>query len=199
MARYEHLVEACRARGVRTPKYPYAVWPSPEGPLVVVPAFLLYDSSFREPDLDQSEALRRAHQVGHALIDEYLLHPEPVADVPAWCRERVAITEARLAALSEDFSNVLVSHYPLVEAPTHQMFSPHLALWSGSRLTAQWHRRYPIRTAVYGHLHIPRSTVVDGVAFEEVSFGYPNEHRRHRHLFAPRVLACETTQVDGGG
>jgi hypothetical protein len=28
---------------------------------------------------------------------------------------------------------------------------------------------------VYGHLHIRRSTVHDGVRFEEVSLGYPRE------------------------
>jgi hypothetical protein len=38
--------------------------------------------------------------------------------------------------------------------------------------------RYRAVAAVYGHLHIPRSTVYDGVPFEEVSLGYPREWRR---------------------
>ena len=32
---------------------------------------------------------------------------------------------------------------------------------------------------VYGHLHIPRTTWQDGVRFEEVSLGYPQEQDKY--------------------
>ena len=41
--------------------------------------------------------------------------------------------------------------------------------------TADWHTRFRAEVAVYGHLHIPRTTHYDGVRFEEVSLGYPRE------------------------
>ena len=47
-----------------------------------------------------------------------------------------------------------------------------------------------LRTAaVYGHLHIPRTTVHDGVRFEEVSVGYPREWQRRGPVPPqPRVI-----------
>lgn len=39
--------------------------------------------------------------------------------------------------------------------------------------------------AVYGHLHIPRTTYEHGVRFEEVSLGYPREWHACTH---PRPL-----------
>ncbi len=53
------------------------------------------------------------------------------------------------------------------------------AQWCGTEQTADWHRRFRARTVVYGHLHIPRTMVQDGVRFEEVSLGYPYEQDRH--------------------
>jgi hypothetical protein len=38
--------------------------------------------------------------------------------------------------------------------------------------------RFRVAAVVYGHLHIPRSSVHDGVPFVEVSLGYPREWRR---------------------
>jgi hypothetical protein len=52
---------------------------------------------------------------------------------------------------------------------------PEFALWCGTERTADWHRRFNAVAAVYGHLHIPRTTWHDGVRFEEVSLGYPRE------------------------
>jgi hypothetical protein len=50
---------------------------------------------------------------------------------------------------------------------------------------------------VYGHLHIPRTTVHDGVRFDEVSLGYPRQWRR-RNGGEPglrRILAKEASHV----
>lgn len=73
---------------------------------------------------------------------------------------------------------VYVNHYPLVREPSRVLRYPEFAQWCGTVHTAIWHKRRRTAAVVYGHLHIPRSTVHDGVRFEEVSVGYPREWRR---------------------
>ncbi|WP_241151002.1 hypothetical protein, partial [Pseudomonas viridiflava] len=69
---------ALRSVGVVTPEDPYPVWPGPDGPLVVAPLFLLYDSLFRPPGArSAAEALTIAEQAGVVCSDEFLLHPDP--------------------------------------------------------------------------------------------------------------------------
>ena len=75
---------------------------------------------------------------------------------------------------------VLVNHFPLRREPCDVLFYPEFALWCGTVETADWHTRYNALCAVYGHLHIPRTTWYDGVRFEEVSVGYPREWRRRK-------------------
>jgi hypothetical protein len=72
----------------------------------------------------------------------------------------------------------MVNHWPLVREPTRVMRHQELAQWCGTELTADWHTRFNTAAMVYGHLHIPRSTVYNGVPFEEVSLGYPREWKR---------------------
>jgi hypothetical protein len=108
-----------------------------------------------------------------------LLHPDPYPSREAWCRARVAATEARLAALDPGLPTVLVNHYPLVREPLDILRHPEFAQWCGTDATADWHKRFGAIDMVYGHLHIPRRTEYDGVRFTEVSLGYPREwHRR---------------------
>jgi len=184
-ARYEHLVSLCRRLGVLTPEDPYPVWRGEGGPITVAPLFLLYDYSFRPTGTaTQEEALAYARSTGVVCSDEFLLHPDPWTSREQWCRERVATTEARLAAAQTP--TVLVNHFPLVREPTRVLRYPEFALWCGTELTADWHRRYGAVAAVYGHLHIPRTTHYDGVRFEEVSVGYPREWKRRTAL--PGVL-----------
>ena len=52
---------------------------------------------------------------------------------------------------------------------------PRFSIWCGTRATEEWHRRYPIDTVVYGHLHMRETHTLDGVRFEEVSLGYPKQ------------------------
>ncbi|GAA0326677.1 metallophosphoesterase [Actinoallomurus spadix] len=178
-AKYSRIVELCQAMGVLTPEDPYPVWRGPGGPAVIAPLFLLYDYTFR-PDgvTTQEAALAQAYKEGVVCTDEFLLHPDPYPTREAWCRARLAATEQRLAALDPELPTVLVNHYPLVREPTRILRYPVFAQWCGTEHTADWHLRFRAAVAVYGHLHIPRTTYHDGVRFEEVSVGYPREWQK---------------------
>ncbi|MBS7548004.1 metallophosphoesterase family protein [Dietzia massiliensis] len=174
--KYDRLVEACRAIGVDTPEDPYPLWTGPGGPAWVVPMFLFYDYSWT-PVAGQAraEALARARERRVVASDEFLIDPGPFGDAVAWCRERLVATTTRLARLDPAHPTVLINHWPLLREPTRVLRHPDFALWCGTEQTADWHRRYRATACVYGHLHIPRTTVHDGVRFEEVSLGYPRE------------------------
>ncbi|MFI9363526.1 metallophosphoesterase family protein [Kitasatospora sp. NPDC053057] len=179
VARYDHLVELCRALGVVTPEDPYPIWQGAGGPVRIAPLFLLYDYSFRAPGTTtKEESLAAAYESGIVCADERMLHPDPFPDLDSWCRERVRLTEQRLAACDPDVPLVLVNHYPLVRHPTEVLWYPEFAQWCGTELTADWHRHFNTAAMIYGHLHIPRKTSYDGVPFEEVSLGYPREWRK---------------------
>ncbi|MFD8478611.1 metallophosphoesterase family protein [Kitasatospora sp. NPDC059673] len=180
--RYEHLVAVCRELGVATPEDPFPHFQGPDGPYAVAPVFALYDYSFRMPGTaSKQESLARAREAGVVCTDEYLLRPDPYGSIEEWCRQRVALTERRLAAHDPDVPLVLVSHWPLVRQPTELMRYQEFTQWCGTELTADWHRRFHVAAVVYGHLHIPRTTWYDGVRFEEVSIGYPREWGRRGH------------------
>jgi 3',5'-cyclic AMP phosphodiesterase CpdA len=188
--RYEALVEMCRRIGVLTPEDPYPTWEGEGGPVTVAPLFIGYDYTWR-PDgtATKDEALAYAHSTGVVCTDEYMLHPDPYPGRDDWCRARVAETEQRLKECDPEVPFVFVSHYPLVRQPTRVLRYPEFAQWCGTELTADWHVRFPTAAMVYGHLHIPRSTVYDGVPFEEVSLGYPREWRsRQRPPQLPRRI-----------
>ncbi|RKR92387.1 3',5'-cyclic AMP phosphodiesterase CpdA [Micromonospora pisi] len=192
--RYQHLVRMCRAIGVVTPEDEYPVWNGVGGPAIVAPLFLLYDYSFRMPGLDTKEAsLARAYETGVVCTDEFVLHPDPYPSREQWCWARVERTERRLAACDPDLPTVLVNHYPLVREPTDILRYPEFAQWCGTDRTADWHLRFRAAVAVYGHLHIPRTTWHDGVRFEEVSLGYPREWRQRGQ--PPRVPRPVLTAV----
>lgn len=195
VARYEHLVARCRELGVITPEDDFPIWDGPGGPVRIAPLFLLYDYTFRIPGVhSKQESLAYAHRTGIVCTDEFLLHPDPYPTRDDWCRARVAATERRLAAHLDGPPLVLVNHWPLLRAPTAVLRHPEFAQWCGTTLTADWHTRFPVAAVVYGHLHIPRTTVHDGVPFREVSLGYPREWRS-RGL--PDPLLREVLPVEG--
>jgi hypothetical protein len=175
-ARYQYLVAMCRRIGVITPEDPYPVWRGADGPLVIVPLFLLYDYSFR-PDgtTTKDEALNLAYETGIVCTDEAVLSPDPYPSRDAWCQARLRMTEHRLASLPLKIPTLLVNHFPLTREPTRVLKYQEFALWCGTERTADWHLRFRARVVVYGHLHIPATTWQDGVRFEEVSLGYPEE------------------------
>jgi 3',5'-cyclic AMP phosphodiesterase CpdA len=186
-ARYRLLVERCRQLGVTTPEDPYPVWRGDGEQVRIAPLFLLYDYSFRPPGLTAEQALDRAYEAGVVLTDEVLLHPDPYPTRSAWCHARVAETERRLAALPDTTPLVLVNHWPLHREPTRILEPAEVALWCGTERTGDWHLRFNVTTVVYGHLHIPRTTLIDGVRFEEVSLGYPADRSESWHPLHNRV------------
>jgi len=175
-ARYGYLVRMCRRIGVITPEDPFPVWEGAGGPVTIVPLFVLYDYSFR-PDgtSTKAESLALAYETGIVCSDEAVLHPDPYLSIDAWCHARIAVTEQRLAALAAGVPTVLVNHFPLTREPTRVLKYPEFAQWCGTERTADWHLRFGAEAVVYGHLHIPGTTWQDGVRFEEVSLGYPEE------------------------
>ncbi|SHF54068.1 3',5'-cyclic AMP phosphodiesterase CpdA [Jatrophihabitans endophyticus] len=179
VARYDHLVAHCRDLGITTPEDPYPTWEGAAGEVRIAPLFLLYDYTFRAPGTStQEESLAAAYAAGIVCTDERHLYPDPYPTREAWCRARVAATEPRLAAVAGELPLVLVNHWPLLREPTRTMTYQVFPQWCGTELTADWHTRFGAQVAVYGHLHIPRTTHYDGVRFEEVSIGYPREWRR---------------------
>ncbi len=178
-ARYRYLVDLCRSLGVLTPEDAYPVWEGAAGPVTIAPLFLLYDYTFLPPGTsDKAAGLALAQQTGVVSTDEIILHPDPYPSREAWCRARVEATAARLNARDQELPTVLVNHFPLTRHPTRVLRYPQYAQWCGTTATADWHTRFGAAAVVYGHLHIPRTTWLDGVRFEEVSYGYPREWRR---------------------
>ena len=208
--RYDFLVEMCRGLDVITPEDPYPVWPGSQGPVLIAPLFLLYDYTFRPAGVTSKAAgLEQAYQAGIVCTDEVLLHPDPYPSREAWCAARIEATERRLTALDPSLPTILVNHFPLVREPTRVLRYPEFAQWCGTTATAEWPRRFATIVSVYGHLHIPRTTWYDGVRFEEVSLGYPQEwmprgqpHGPLRQILpdpAPTATAERDSRAPGAG
>lgn len=201
-AKYRRLVEICRSRGALTPEDPYPVWPpsaEDERPVRLAPLFLLYDYSFGPDSVPPERAVQWAMETDILCADEALLKPDPYPSRSAWCAERCRITEERLAAVAAaGYDTVLVSHWPLRRDVTELPAVPRFVVWCGTRRTEDWHRRYHARAEVHGHLHIPRTLVVDGVPFEEVSFGYPRNWQGRRTL-EESLREILPGEIDGRG
>jgi predicted phosphodiesterase len=181
-AKYEQLVEICRRYGVLTPEDPYATWPG-EGPRrIVAPLFLLYDYSFRPETVPPEEAIAWAAEDNLLCSDEVLLQSDPYPSKPAWCAERCRLSIERLAAAAAQASLVLVNHFPLRYDLAVLPRIPRFSIWCGTRQTEDWHLRFRAQVVVYGHLHIRGTHYRDGVRFEEVSLGYPQNWNPQRSV-----------------
>jgi 3',5'-cyclic AMP phosphodiesterase CpdA len=174
-AQYERLVRLCRRYGALTPEDPYAVWPGAGPRTAIVPTFLLYDYTFKPDEVRVEHAVSWAAETDVRCADEDLLAPDPFPSRTDWCHHRVAQTGMRLAAVPEDTQMVLVNHFPLRRDHAVLPRIPRFSIWCGTRLTEDWHRRFRIRSVVYGHLHLRSTRELDGVTFEEVSLGYPQQ------------------------
>lgn len=180
--RYDALVECARDHGVITPEDPYPVFDGPGGARIIAPLFLLYDYSFRPDHVARDQVNAWAREGKAMCADETFLAHAPWPSREAWCAHRVALTEARLAALPADLPTILVNHYPLradlITIPRIPRFVP----WCGTRLTHDWHRRFNASVVVSGHLHTRRTDWRDGTRFEEVSLGYPAQWDQDRSV-----------------
>jgi 3',5'-cyclic AMP phosphodiesterase CpdA len=180
-ARYEELVEICRRFGVLTPEDPYVEWPGEPGTFIV-PMFLLFDYTFRPPDVDADQALGWAAETGVVSRDESALDPDPWVSRAAWCHARCAQTAARLDALPADARTVLVNHWPLRYDLARPPRVPRFSLWCGTTITEDWALRYRARAVVSGHLHLRTTMFRHGIRYEEVSLGYPRDWRAERGI-----------------
>ena len=184
VALYERLVEIARRHGVLTPEDPYQVVEHRDGPVLVVPLFLLYDYSFRPAHVRRDAVVSWAREESAVCSDEVMLHPAPFPDRDSWCAARCEDAAARLAACPADLPKVLINHFPLEEQHAVLPRIPRFTPWCGTRRTRGWHRRFGACAVVYGHLHIRATRWLDGVPFQEVSLGYPRQWDRRRGIGA---------------
>jgi 3',5'-cyclic AMP phosphodiesterase CpdA len=176
-AKYQALVDTCRAAGVLTPEDPWVTWEGPGGPLVIALLFLLYDYSFRPDDVERKDALRWAGKSGVLCTDEFHLKADPHPSREAWCHARVEASMQRLDALPDEARTILVNHWPLRQDLVRLPRIPRFSLWCGTTLTEDWHTRYRADIVVSGHLHMRATDWRDGTRFEEISLGYPPHYR----------------------
>ena len=184
VALYERLVQIARARGVLTPEDAYPVVELRDGPVLIAPLFLLYDYSFRPGHVRREEVVRWARETGAACSDELMLHPDPFPDRDSWCAARCRDAATRLGSYPADLPKILVNHFPLEEQHAVLPRIPRFTPWCGTRRTRGWHRRFNACAVVYGHLHIRGTQWLDGVPFQEVSLGYPQQWDRRRGVGA---------------
>lgn len=200
-ARYDALVEVCRQFGVSTPEDPPLRFDGEGGPAWVVPVFTLYDYSFRPPSVSRHDVVAWARESGIRPVDEVRLRTDPHPDISTWSDVLIERAEARLAAVPRDAPWVLVTHFPLRLDLVRLHRIPRFIPWCGTTKTSDWHRRYPIKVAVSGHLHMRATDWADGVRFEEVALGYPR-HWRHdagaAHYLRP-ILPGPPTPPSGRG
>ncbi len=180
-AKYQRFVAICRTYNVLTPEDPYVAWPGAGPSYWLAPLFLLYDYSFRPDHVSAEEALAWAAQEDILCADEALLHPDPYPTRAAWCAARCDVTEQRLHAL-DGVPLILINHFPLRQDLAILPRIPRFSLWCGTRRTTDWHLRFAAQVVIYGHLHIPATHWRDGVRFEEVSFGYPQQRLAGRPI-----------------
>jgi hypothetical protein len=149
---------------------------------LICPIFTLYDYSFRPDHVSREDALTWAEEEDVVATDEMLLHPDPYPSRDAWCEELVKTTELRLEkAATSGIPLVLINHWPLRQDLITIPRIPRFSLWCGTKATHDWHQRFNAKVVVTGHLHVRRTDHIDGVRFEEVSLGYPNQWQDARN------------------
>ena len=181
--KYQKLVSICKEYGVLTPEDPYVTWSGDGCSCLLAPLFLLYDYSFRPADVPLEKAVEWAKKKGILCRDEQYIHPSPYRSIVEWCEARYEYTQRRLASIPRGLPLVFISHFLLHPRPLERLVKiPEFSLWCGTRRTEDWHTKYPVKTVVYGHLHIRSTDFYDGVRFEEVSLGYPKHWSQENDL-----------------
>jgi 3',5'-cyclic AMP phosphodiesterase CpdA len=188
-ARYDELVGMCRHAGVLTPEDPFVELPGAPGTFVV-PMFLLFDYTFRPPDVADGEAIRWARATGVVSGDEQMLSPAPWPSIDAWCHARCDHTADRLDALPPGSRTILINHWPLRYDLARPPRVPRFSIWCGTTRTEDWGVRYRASAVISGHLHLRTTLLREGVRYEEVSLGYPRDWQQERGMDAYfRVIA----------
>ncbi len=177
---YDRLLDVCHDFDVLTPRDPWFVLETMEGPRYLVPLMMLYDyTGMGSGSMSPEEALAQANEAGVVFSDEYFLRPpQGFASIAEWSRVQVADARQGLNALPATARTILINHYPLTARPLGFFRCPYYALWSGTSATFSWPERYRASHVIYGHQHIPHRFVENGVTYQEVSLGYPREHRQ---------------------
>lgn len=197
-ALYRRFCDQARQLGVLTPEDPWDVVDTPDGRFTIALAFVGYDYSFAPDGFSPEQAVAWAAEEGIRCTDEAYLSPDPYPSRSDWCRARVAETERRLSEV--DGRIILVAHWPLRRDLVRLFRIPRFIPWCGTRLTEDWHRRFPIDVVVSGHLHMRATDWRDGVRFEEVSLGYPRHWKPEKGAagyLRPIVPGAEHPGTDG--
>jgi 3',5'-cyclic AMP phosphodiesterase CpdA len=181
LARYEELVGICQDAGVLTPEDPYVAHPALRDTFVV-PMFLLFDYSFRPPEVPAGRAVAWARETGVLSGDEWMITPAPYDSFASWCAARCDWTAARLNALPDGAETVLINHWPLRHDLARPPRIPRFSIWSGTTRTEDWGARYRARAVVSGHLHMRTTLRREGIRYDEVSLGYPRDWNPARGL-----------------
>jgi 3',5'-cyclic AMP phosphodiesterase CpdA len=184
LVKYNALVAICRELHIATPEDPFLQWPATDEPLILAPIFTLFDYSFRPAEVTEESAVAWAEQTGVICTDEFLLHTDPYPSFPAWCAARCRETARRLQAVAAEQPLILINHYPLREDLVFLRHIPRFSLWCGTARTQDWHKLFPVRQVIYGHLHIRSVAYRDGIPFHEVSLGYPQNWTLERGMAA---------------
>ena len=186
--KYNRLVSICREFNVLTPEDSFIRWPLSD--YIIAPTFTLYDYSFRPDSVSAERAIAWAAEKEIVCADEYVLHPDPFASRTDWCIARCRYTERRLQEVVDQGRIIVLNHYPLRQAHAILPRIPRFSIWCGTRRTEPWFRQFAIETVVYGHLHIRTSRRQDGVRFEEVSLGYPQQwyQQQGMHTYFRQIL-----------
>lgn len=183
-AKYQKLIAIYHEYGAITPEDPYVIWSGENTSAMLVPLFLLYDYSFRPDYVSQEQALAWAEETDVVCADEILLHSDPYLSRTDWCQARCVVTEKRLQEEVSNVPVVFINHFPMRQSLIRLKKIPRFSLWCGTRQTEDWHTRFPTSVVVYGHVHMRATDYQDGVRFEEVSLGYPQQWQAARGMQA---------------
>lgn len=180
--KYNYLIELCQKYGVVSPEDSYPIVGSASQKIRILPLFILYDYSFRPTNIGLEQVMDWASEANSGCSDEFFLYPDPYPTRQDWCRARCDLTLKRLEACNDGIPSIIVNHFPLLEEFAYAPLVPRFTPWCGSRSTHDWHLRFNSKVVVTGHMHIPMTRYKDGVRFEDVSFGYPRQRWREKHI-----------------
>lgn len=180
--KYKKMVSICHEYGVLTPEDEYPIYRNDGKEYCVVPIMTLYDYSFKPSDIERGKEIDWAVESGVICADEDLLFSYPYKSISEWCNIRCQYTEKRLNEIQKDVPIIVINHYPLLKELGKIYTFPRFSIWCGTTQTEKWLDQFNIEVAIYGHLHIRSSKIINGVRHEEVSFGYPQDWAKSKGM-----------------